>query len=114
MTYYGILENCISKFIIRNNSVLSQNNRLFYDYDNNGNRISRTNNIESKDRQIMITASVDIPYLEYDVAVDVNNHTLDTLLAVGSTPYFFFDIAANGASNFSFSLIACWQWWNRT
>ncbi len=37
----------------------------------------------------MIAASVDIPYLEYDVAVDVNNHTLDTLLAVGSTPYFF-------------------------
>ena len=99
----GFWKIALVSLLLGNNSVLSQNNRLFYDYDNNGNRISRTNNIESKDHRIMITASVDIPYLEYDVAVDVNNHTLDTLLAVGSTPYFF-DIAANGASNFSIPL----------
>lgn len=84
----GFWKIALVSLLLGNNSVLSQNNRLFYDYDNNGNRISRTNNIESKDHRIMITASVDIPYLEYDVAVDVNNHTLDTLLAVRSTPYF--------------------------
>jgi len=65
----GFWKIALVSLLLGNNSVLSQNNRLFYDYDNNGNRISRTNNIESKDHRIMITASVDIPYLEYDVAV---------------------------------------------
>ena len=91
----GFWKIALVSLLLGNNSVLSQNNRLFYDYDNNGNRISRTNNIDSKDRRIMIAASVDIPYLEYDVAVDVNNHTLDRLLGVGSRPNLF-DIGSVG------------------
>lgn len=46
----GFWKIALISLLLGNNSVLSQNNRLFYDYDNNGNRISRTNNIESKDR----------------------------------------------------------------
>lgn len=100
MRFWKITLMCL---LLGTNWALSQNNQLFYGYDNNGNRISRTNNVTIENKRLVTTSFSDIPYLKYDVNIDVNNYALDTLLAVGSTPYFF-DVTASGASSFSIPL----------